>query len=224
MGGDKIKSKWSWGDKILACYETCGWNLWIPRLLELPLPSCLQLLQSSNSQLKSAWHPHKVLAISAVSGAKRWPLCSHLTGMTKHLARIGCNHWHLDLTKAEWLLSCYTRKERHFFHWISSAIAQNSSYKAPFTKKYTEPLCWNIKILNIGRQVKIIYVLFSVIYHQYFASLCFPGFNSNFFFIKFMKHLWGTDPKVHRFGDKESLIPFLKNSKKNIWKCIKDNS
>lgn len=44
---------------------------------------------------------------------------------------------------------------------------------------------------------------------------------SNIFFFKFLKYLSGTDPKVHRSGDKEHFIPFLKVRNKPQEKYLK---
>lgn len=136
------------------------------------LLSCLQSLKSSkNSHLKSSWHPHKMLlAISANLGAKCWFLCSQLTGMTENLGTISSDHWHLDLTKAEWLLSCYTRKIKHFTSEYPHPVLRIPAIR-PLLQKGIHRLRWNIKIFSIRREVKMIYVFFNVIWYQYLVSL-----------------------------------------------------
>lgn len=140
------------------------WNLWLESVNSMvALLSCLQSLQSSkNSHLKSSWHPCKVLlAISANLGAKCWSLCSQLTRMTENLGTISRDHWHLDLTKPEWLLSCYTRRIKHFTTEYPQPVLRIPAIM-PLPQKGTHRLCWNIKIFSISRAVKMIYVFFNV--------------------------------------------------------------
>lgn len=210
-----------------------GCNLWIPQLLELPLPSCSQLLQScKNSELKSAWHPHKVLlAISANSGAKCWPLCSQLTTMTENLGRISHDHWHLDLTKAEWLLSCYTRKKRHFATDYLQLLLRIPDIR-PLPQRSTHSLCAeNIKNIKYRQTSKnyvcsFQYNLLSILCIS--VVFCFQLCNFIYFFLL---SSWGTSkvqtPKYIDLVIKSALFLFWKPAtdlKENIWKHMKDNS
>lgn len=136
----------------------------------------------------------------------------------------GHNQWWSLTFRFNWgrmLAFLLYRKDKAFYHWISSACAQNSSYKTPSTKRNTQILCWNIKIFSIsGGKNDLCPFQCNLI-----SILCVSDFLAqlgkiSFFFFKFIKYLWGADPKVHRFGD-ECFIPFLKNSNRKYLKMYK---
>lgn len=143
--------------------------------------------------------------------------------MTENLGTISRDHWHLDLTKAEWLLSSCTGKIKQFTTEYPQPVLRILVMR-PLPQKGTHRLCWNIKTIQCKQRGKNYLCLFQCnlisipCVSVFLAQLC----KINFFF-KSVKNLWGTDPKVRRFGDKSALLLFWKTTMENIWKCIKDN-
>lgn len=138
----------------------------------------------------------------------------------------GHNQWWSLTFRFNWgrmLAFLLHKKDKAFYHWISSACAQNSSYKAHSTKRNTQILCWNIKIFSISRGKNDL----CPFQCNLISILCVSDFLAQLGKISlvFLSSLNISEVQIPKYTDlvMSALFLFWKTATENIWKCIKDS-